>query len=126
MRLATLVLVIGLGGFGIGRAADLSDPVWASAPSRDDWAKAYPSHAAQAGISGAVKVRCAATAQGSLANCAVVEETPTGEGFGAAALSLTSAMELKPTGADGRPIAGQSVVVPVKFEPGLLRHGTTV
>jgi TonB family protein len=115
-----LALAFGLVGISASQAGDLNDPIWASAPSRADWAKAYPAHAAQSGISGAVKLRCAATPQGSLAGCAVVEETPTGEGFGAAALSLASAMELKPTGQDGKSVSGQSVVVPVRFEPGLL------
>ena len=115
-------LIFGLCAFGAAQAADLNDPVWERAPGQDDWAKVYPAHAAQAGISGAVRMKCAATSAGLLANCAVIQETPTGEGFGAAALSLTAGMALKPTGGDGQPIAGRNLIVPVRFEADMLRH----
>ena len=124
--LALASLASGLSFAGGAVAADASDPVWAQAPDRTDWAKAYPTHAAQAGISGAVQMRCSASAAGALQNCAVVSEAPTGEGFGAAALSLASGMELKPATADGKPVAGRSFIVPVKFDPGVLKSGTTV
>ena len=115
-------LIFGLCAFGAAHAADLNDPVWDKAPGQDDWAKAYPVHAAQAGISGAVKMKCAATSAGLLAGCAVIQETPTGEGFGAAALSLASGMALKPAGGDGQPIAGRNLIVPVKFDAAMLQH----
>jgi TonB family protein len=35
-------------------------------------------------------------------------------------------MELKPTTADGQPVAGRSFIVPVKFDPGVLKGGTTI
>ena len=107
-------------------AADLSNPVWEKAPDRSEWARAYPAQAAQAGVSGAVKMRCSASETGLLQNCTVVSEAPTGRGFGAAALSLANGMELKPTTADGRPVAGRSFIVPVKFDPGVLKGGVTI
>jgi hypothetical protein len=67
-----------------------------------------------------VKMKCAATSAGQLSDCAVIQETPTGEGFGAAALSLAAGMALKPNDATGQPITGRSLIVPVKFEPALL------
>jgi Gram-negative bacterial TonB protein C-terminal len=115
-------LIFGFCAFGAAHAADLNDPVWDRAPGQDDWARAYPSHAAQAGISGAVKMKCAATSAGLLSDCAVIQETPTGEGFGAAALSLATGMALKPTGGDGQPIAGRNLIVPVRFEAAMLRN----
>jgi TonB family protein len=115
-------LIFGLCAFGAAHAADLNDPVWDIAPGQDDWVKAYPAHAAQAGISGAVKMKCAATSAGLLSDCAVIQETPSGEGFGAAALSLATGMALKPAGGDGQPVAGRNLIVPVRFDADMLRH----
>jgi len=126
MRLAGIAVLLTLGVSGVAWAGDLSDPVWTQAPDRDAWARAYPSDAAKAGISGAVKVRCAATSDGGLQNCAVVEETPVGHGFGAAALSLTSGMQLRITGQNGELVVGRQVLVPVRFAPELLQTGWTI
>jgi len=123
---ALLGLFVGLCATGAAQAADLNDPVWDKAPGQDDWAKAYPAHAAQAGVSGAVKMKCAATAAGLLSNCAVIQETPTGEGFGAAALSLAAGMALKPMGENGQPITGRNLIVPVRFEAAMLRNPGTI
>jgi TonB family protein len=120
MRKLVIGLALTLFASGLSFAAGSSDPVWDKGPDRSDFAKAYPSHAAQAGISGAVKMRCSASEAGLLKDCAVISEAPTGEGFGAAALSLAAGMELKPTTSDGKSVAGQSFIVPVKFEPGVL------
>ncbi len=123
---AIVGLIFALCAFGAAQAADLNDPVWDRAPGQDDWAKAYPARAAQAGVSGAVKMKCAATAAGLLSNCAVIQETPTGEGFGAAALSLAAGMALKPTDANGQPITGRNLIVPVRFEAAMLRNPGTI
>jgi len=119
-------LIFGLCAFGAAQAADLNDPVWDRAPGQEDWAKAYPSHAAQAGISGSVKMKCAATSAGMLSGCAVIQESPSGEGFGAAALALATGMALKPAGENGQPVAGRNLIVPVRFEADMLRHPGTI
>ena len=121
MRTAAIALALMLAAGGLARAADLDDPVWAQAPDRADWAKAYPAEAAKAGLSGDVKLKCAArNASGQLQGCTVLQEAPVGQGFGAAALSLSTGMELKPTGANGQPVAGRNLIVSVKFVPALL------
>lgn len=119
-------LILGFCAFGAAHAGDLHDPVWDKAPAQEDWAKAYPAHAAAAGISGAVQMKCAATAAGLLSNCTVIQETPTGEGFGAAALSLAAGMALKPTDGAGQAVTGRNLIVPVRFVPALLHPGTIV
>jgi len=124
--LALTLIASGLLLSGRSFAADASGPVWEKAPDRADWAKAYPARAAQAGVSGDVKMRCAATEAGLLQSCTVIAETPAGQGFGAAALSLAGGMELRPTTADGKPVAGMSFIVPVKFDPGVLERGVTI
>jgi outer membrane biosynthesis protein TonB len=119
-------LIFGLCAFGAAQAADLNDPVWDRAPGQDDWAKAYPTHAAQAGITGAVKMKCAATSAGMLSDCSVIQETPTGEGFGAAALSLATGMALKPTDSSGHAVTGRNLIVPVRFDSALLHNPGTI
>ena len=126
MRLAGILVLLALGASAAARAGDLGDPVWTQAPDRDAWARAYPTEAAKAGISGAVKMRCAATSDGGLQSCAVVEETPVGHGFGAAALSLANGMQLRITGQNGELVAGRQVLVPVRFAPELLHPGSFI
>lgn len=126
MRTAVAALVLGFSLGAVARADDLSDPVWVKAPDRSDWARAYPAQAAQAGLSGSAQVRCAATSAGALENCAVVVETPTGAGFGAAALSLMGGMELRSTSQSGQLIAGKSVLVPIKCTLEVLQPGAVV
>jgi TonB family protein len=111
---------------GAAHAADITNPIWVQAPDRSDWAKAYPTAAAAAGVAGEVQLRCTATVAGSLDGCQVVHETPSAYGFGAAALSLTSQMQLKPTDAAGESVAGRNLIVPVKFAPDLLKPGSSV
>jgi TonB family protein len=124
--IAVAALATGLALGGLAHGADLNDPIWAQAPDRSDWANAYPAQAAQAGISGDVKLRCTATAEGALSGCAVVSESPSSQGFGAAALSLTAGMQLKPTSVSGESVAGRNIIVPVRFEPALLHPGAVV
>jgi TonB family protein len=121
-----MALALALAGFGSAAAADLTDPLWEKAPDRAEWAKAYPSAAAKAGLAGDVKLRCAADGAGLLRNCAVISETPIGQGFGDAALALASGMALKPRAIDGRPVAGRSLIVPVRFDSSLLHPGAPV
>ncbi|HLY80939.1 MAG TPA: energy transducer TonB [Caulobacteraceae bacterium] len=71
-------------------------------------------------------MKCAATSSGSLSDCSVVEESPAGQGFGAAALSLAAGMALKPTDVNGKPVTGRNLIVPVKFEAAMLRNGGTL
>src|SRR5579871_2515633 len=126
MRASISGLVMALVVSGSAAGADLSDPVWTQAPERDAWAKAYPAQAAQARIAGSVRLRCKAAADGSLQNCSVASETPVGEGFGAAALSLAGGMQLRTTSTDGSLIAGRQVEFPIKFDPALLKPPTIV
>ncbi|MFI4974832.1 MAG: energy transducer TonB [Caulobacterales bacterium] len=107
-------------------AADVSDPVWVQAPDRTEWAKAYPAAAASAGVEGQAHIKCSVTDTGLLSRCAVLDEAPMGQGFGAAALSLAPGMQMGPHFANGQPSAGKDVVVPVRFTPALMHPGAIV
>lgn len=61
----------------------------------------YPSRAMDRGISGSAVVRCTAQANGRPANCEVVSETPSGMGFGSAAVRIVQRGQLSPRTVDG-------------------------
>jgi protein TonB len=84
----------------------ITEPVWVSEPSREDFAREYPPFARERGAGGRVVIECVADAEGALTDCAVVSETPEGEGFGVATLRLASKYKIAPKDAKGRSIVG--------------------
>lgn len=62
----------------------LTDPSWLRHPRAT-----YPEAALMRGLSGSVDVRCTVNPDGSLTACTVVNETPTGYGFGRAVIAAT-------------------------------------
>jgi len=93
----------------------ITDPQWASRPTGDELADAYPQRALLAGKSGVVSLACTVLASGALADCMVAEEKPAGWGFGAAALGLTKRFRLVPREEDGTPVGGAMVRIPIRF-----------
>ena len=84
-------------------AAELAAPVrWVRQPMPD-----FPWRAAGRGVEqGDVVLLCTALASGRLAECEVVEESPPGMGFGAAALASTRDARVSPRTIDGVPANG--------------------
>ena len=74
----------------------ITDPRSAFPPDASQVASAYPPGAVDRNIGGGVTLNCAVTAAGGVQGCSVVSETPTGLGFGKAALSLTHYFRMKP------------------------------
>jgi TonB family protein len=72
---------------------------------------AYPELALRKNESGRVLLRCAIDASGGLTSCAVTDEAPRNEGFGAAALALARFFKADPISARRH----LQVVVPIKF-----------
>ena len=93
----------------------ITDPHWLRQPTADEFADAYPRRALDVGKAGVVSLTCTVAASGDLADCSVTEESPTGWGFGAAALSLSKRFRLVPREEDGRPTGGALVRIPIRF-----------
>ena len=91
------------------------NPDWIRRPDAYDVGRAYPATAMSRGVSGTVRLDCAITDEGRLRPCSVVSETPDGWDFGAAALSLAPLFAMRPIGADGKPVGGKHISLPIAF-----------
>lgn len=81
------------------RSSLIRNPSWAQPPVPQ-----FPAAAAANNVSQArVVLRCTARTDGRLSNCAVVDEDPVGNGFGAAAISAAQAARLSPRTVDTAP-----------------------
>lgn len=93
-------------------------PVIVTQPSDAQIQAAYPARALDNQIEGAALMDCAVTLDGKLGGCRIAAETPSGYGFGQAALDLAIDFAVKPRMVDGEPVAGALVRVGVSFRPG--------
>lgn len=89
---------------------------WAKKPSAAQTAAVYPARAAEAGVGGSATLTCAVAGTGFVSACKVVNESPSGQGFGNAALKLAPFFQMRPKMEAGIPIAG-TVTIPIRFTP---------
>lgn len=71
-----------------GEVPPVAAPYWAQSPSVEDMARVYPDEARAQGLGGRAMLDCGFLPSGQTTDCKVVQESPEGQGFGAAALSL--------------------------------------
>lgn len=90
-----------------------SVPKWKSRPTAAQTLEAYPSRALQEKTSGKATIRCIRNPLGYLRSCVVQSETPSGQGFGAAALSLADFYQQRVSLSSHAP--SLSVMVTVSF-----------
>lgn len=90
-------------------------PEWSSRPNGADLARFYPREALALREGGMAVMRCRVGLTGALSACGIVREGPQGAGFGSAALQMAPLFHMKPMSADGKPVAGGIVRIPVKF-----------
>lgn len=90
-------------------------PRFASKPSYGELLAAYPPGALRLHLAGRVLMECRVVADGRLADCIVVEETPRKMGFGEAALGLAPYFRLRGLGAG--PLIEGSVRIPLAWNP---------
>lgn len=75
----------------------------------------YPPIALNAGVNGRVSLSCTATSKVQLKDCRAVEEAPAGQGFGEAALKLSTTFQRSSQTVDGEPVDGGAVSIPITF-----------
>ena len=90
-------------------------PDWLEKPTGKDMSNFYPDHAERHDINGRATIKCQVDSHGGLANCQVMSESPQGEGFGAAAVSLSRKFRMTPPQGhvDPRP---PEITIPIVFQ----------
>jgi protein TonB len=83
---------------------EIADPHWLRRPT--DLARYYPQRAMRMEMQGAVSLDCRVSTAGLL-NCAIVSETPSGWGFGEAALRIAADQRMAPAMRDGSAVEGR-------------------
>jgi protein TonB len=93
----------------------ITKPDWVRKPSGDAVNRAYPDRALRQNISGRVTLSCTVNADGTVSGCSVVSENPADYGFGDAAIRLSKQFKMRPQTADGQPVGGANVRIPLSF-----------
>lgn len=99
----------------LASAREITNPDWLRRPTADDVARYYPEGASRDGVSGRVTLSCQVTAQGRLEGCSVESEAPSDQDFGLAALRMSRLFRMRPTTADGEPVGGTKIRIPIRF-----------
>jgi TonB family protein len=95
-------------------------PVWVEAPTYEQVVAAYPMGARKSRTLGHVALRCNFGGGGRLRGCDVISEVPSGQGFGAAARSLSRHFVAAATDTEGRKVLDNVTVVAFTFDPEML------
>jgi protein TonB len=91
-------------------------PTWLTGFDPGRMMKLFPPEAAAKGLTtGRGVARCVVAADGSLTDCTPLAGDPDGVGFSEAAVKVASVMKMNPWTADGRPVDGAVINLPVRL-----------
>ncbi|THD59104.1 TonB family protein [Phenylobacterium sp.] len=96
-------------------APTVTKPAWASMPTAQDFQATFPK--TENGVNDVrVVLGCTVGHDGALGGCAVNEEDPAGQGYGAGALALAAKFKVGPWSMDGEPTVGARINLPIRYE----------
>lgn len=95
---------------------DISSPTWLAGFDEARGLKLFPPEAVAQGLTTGLGIaRCEVTPDGALTACAPMPGDPDGLGFSEAAVKLASVMKMNPWTADGAPVDGAVIRVPIRL-----------
>lgn len=101
-------------GGNLARTVD--SPTWVAGFDPERILKLFPPEAAAQGVTtGRGVAHCVVAPDGSLTDCTPLPGDPAGLGFSEAAVKLASAMRMNPWSADGGPVDGAVVNIPIRL-----------
>jgi TonB family protein len=96
--------------------AIISMPNWQSLPNANDLIRLYPPAARSRRQSAHVRMQCTVMADGSLADCFILEACPSGLGFEQATLKSAVFFRMRPKTLNGAAVSGGHVIIPMLWQ----------
>ncbi len=110
--MVSLLIALLLAGPMVAERPMVTQPSWLQTPTAEDIGRVTPL-LPEPPAEVHVLMVCRITAAGGLEACTIRSESPTGLGYGAAALALAPIFKMPAVDLDGRPVAGRMVQIPI-------------
>lgn len=91
----------------------VTNPVWTARPSTRDLERLYPPNVH--GVTANVSADCLIDQEGKFSSCDIVQEDPSGLGFGESTIKLSKLFRMKAVDAHGVPVAGRKLRLPIRW-----------